>query len=123
MKVLGDSSQMEEVKELMKKKPIIIFFFMNGCGHCEATRPAWEELQRKNLPFEFAEVESAAVPSDIGVNGFPHFHIVNKKGKVKKVDGEKRTVQELGKALGLKFGGSRRRHTRRFVRRVRKTLR
>ena len=114
---------MEEVKNLMKKKPIIIFFFMNGCSHCEATRPAWEKLQQMNLPYQFAEVESAAVPADIGVRGFPHFHKVDKKGKVKKVDGEKTTVQELGKALGLKFGGARRRHTRRLVRRVRKTLR
>lgn len=121
MKVLDDPGQMEEVKKLMKQKPIIIFFFMNGCSRCEATRPAWKELTQMSLPFQFAEVESAAVPLDIGVRGFPHFHMVDKKGKVKKVDGEKLSVKDLTASLGLKSGGSRRRNTRRLVRRVRKT--
>lgn len=131
MKTFTRSSQSQEVKKLMKKGPIIIFFFMDGCSHCEATRPAWKELSQSGLPFQFAEVESAAVSPDIGIQGFPHFHLVDSVGRVKTVDGEKTTKDELANSLGLtknivlrplrtRRGGLR---SRRLRRRVRKTLR
>jgi hypothetical protein len=102
MKVIRDASQMEEVKKLMTQKPIIIFFFMDGCGHCEATRPAWEQLASSGLPYQFAEVESAAVSPQSGIQGFPHFHLVDKRGKVVKVDGAKTSIGDLKKSLGIK---------------------
>ena len=130
MKVITSSEQFDEVKKLMNKKGVIIFFFMNGCGHCEATRPAWTELTRSGLPYEFAEVESAAVSPQTGISGFPHFHLVDKSGKVRTVDGEKTNILDLAKSLGIslkKKGGSKslrslRRNTRRLTRRVRKVL-
>jgi thiol-disulfide isomerase/thioredoxin len=67
----------DELKSLMKKKGVVIFFFMDGCGHCEATRPAWEELSRSGIPLEFAEVESSVVSPELGIRGFPHFHLVD----------------------------------------------
>jgi len=114
----------------MKKKGVVIYFFMDGCGHCEATRPAWEELSRSGIPLEFAEVESSVVSPEFGIQGFPHFHFVDSKGRVKKVDGEKTSKAELSNSLGLtkrillrpyttrRRGGK----SRRLRRRVRKTL-
>ena len=131
MKVITDSNKTDEVLKLMKQKGIIIFFFMNGCGHCEDTRPAWTELTRSGLPYQFAEVESAAVSPQTGISGFPHFHLVDKDGKVTKVDGEKTNISDLTNSLGIKLkkaGGSKslrrslRRNTRRLSRRVRKVL-
>jgi len=98
MKVIQNS---DEVKEFMKKRNIIIFFFMDGCGHCEATRPAWQELSRSRLPYQFAEVESANVSPEFEIQGFPHFHLVDSKGKVRTVDGARSTKSELASALGL----------------------
>jgi len=91
----------EDIKNFMKKRNVIIFFFMDGCGHCEATRPAWQELSRSRLPYQFAEVESAHVSPEFGIQGFPHFHLVDSKGKVRKVDGARSTKSELASALGL----------------------
>ena len=118
----------EELKEFMKKKGVVIFFFMEGCGHCEATRPAWMDLSQSGLPLEFAEVESAVVSPEFGVQGFPHFHLVDSKGRVKKVDGAKTSKAELANSLGLTKRAGRRSRTRRggarrLRRRVRKTLR
>ena len=130
MKVIRDSSQAKEVEALMRKKGVVIFFFMEGCSHCEATRPAWEQLSQSGLPYEFAEVESAAVSPQFGIQGFPHFHMKEKSGKVVKVDGEKTTKDDLAKALGIKviripklLRRTRRGNARRFIRRIRKTLR
>jgi hypothetical protein len=131
MKVISDSTKASEVLKLMKQKGIIIFFFMNNCGHCEATRPAWTQLSQSGLPYQFAEVESAAVSPQTGILGFPHFHLVEKNGKVKKVDGEKTNISDLAKSLGIKLkkrGGSKslhrtlRHHSRRLTRRVGKIL-
>jgi hypothetical protein len=131
MKVISDSSKADEVMKLMKEKGIIIFFFMNNCGHCEATRPAWTQLSQSGLPYQFAEVESAAVSPQTGILGFPHFHLVEKNGKVRKVDGEKTNISDLAKSLGIKLkkgGASKslrraiRRNTLRLSRRVRKVL-
>jgi len=113
----------------MKKKGVVIYFFMDGCGHCEATRPAWEELSRSGIPLEFAEVESSVVSPEFGIRGFPHFHLVDSMGRVKKIDGAKTSKAELANSLGLKRiifrPGTTRRgrgRSRRFRRRVRKTL-
>lgn len=119
----------KELKQFMKKKGVVIFFFMDGCGHCEATRPAWMDLSHSGLPLEFAEVESAVVSPEFGVQGFPHFHLVDAKGRVKKVDGAKTSKAELANSLGLtkrvvlRPRTTRRGGARRLRRRVRKTLR
>jgi len=131
MKTFTSPGDVEAVKKLMKEKPIIIFFFMEGCPHCDATRPAWSNLKTAGLPYEFAEVESAAVPPESGITGFPHFQVVRKNGDVKTSDGRKETAKELADSLGLNINGNkraglrrlrrtRRRNTRRLTRRVRK---
>jgi thiol-disulfide isomerase/thioredoxin len=110
---------------ILKKKNIIIFFFMNGCPYCEQTKPAWDELKHKTKGMQFIEIESQEVPTDkrteLGIEGYPHFIKIDKKGKRKSVSGSKPTADALSKALFSKAGG--RRNTKRFVRRVRKTLR
>jgi len=101
MKVIRDSGQSAEINKLMKTKNTIIFFFMDGCGYCEATRPAWSQLSQSGLPFQFVEIESAAVSPHLGINGFPHFHLVDSAGRVRKVDGSKTSKDELSSSLGL----------------------
>ena len=123
-------SQKAEVLSLMKEKPIIIFFHMSSCGHCARTMPHWKKLVQDKSRFglndvKMVSVERSAIPDEANVNGFPHFYIVNKKGRKSSVDGEKNSEESLAADLlkSFKLGGrrTRRRHSRRLVRRVRKT--
>jgi thiol-disulfide isomerase/thioredoxin len=115
---------MSRLDSLLEKKNIIIYFFMIGCPYCEKTKPVWDEFKSKQKGFEFAEIESDEVPDEkknsLGISGFPHFLMI-KNGKRKAVSGSKSTLKELKNAfsLGTFSGGS----SRRFRRRVRKTLR
>jgi thiol-disulfide isomerase/thioredoxin len=128
MEFLEEKDQ-PEVKKLMKEKPIIIFFHSTGCPHCTDTMPHWKELCSKKEEYGFGDtkmisVGDSAIPSDAGVSGVPHFRKISKSGKVSDVLGEKLSVDELVKSLKKMDGGSRRtrrRHSRRLVRRVRKT--
>ena len=117
----------EEVKQLLSSKtPVVIFFYMNGCPHCERSMGPWNDLAQDNLPYKMVQIESAKVPPELGIHGFPHFVAIHKDGKKTKSDGEKSSKEEIKGGLGLVQGGlrrrrrTRRRHTRRMSRRVRK---
>jgi thiol-disulfide isomerase/thioredoxin len=116
----------EEVKKLLSSKtPVVIFFYMDGCPHCDRTMGPWNELAKQDLPYRMVQIESAKVPPELGIHGFPHFMAVHKDGKKTKSDGEKQSKEEISGGLGLVKGGSRRRrtrrrHTRRMSRRARK---
>jgi len=113
---------------LLKKRNIIIYFFMIGCPYCEKTTPLWNELKDKHKEIEFVEVESQDITPEkkekLEIEGYPQFLKINKDGKKKKVKGSKDTLQQLEKELELgKFFGGRRRRSRRFRNRIRKTRR
>jgi glutaredoxin len=112
-----------KLDEALNQTNIIIYFFMIGCPHCEKTKPVWDQFKKEDPEYKYVEIESADVPdekkSELGIEGFPHFLKIDSKGKKKSVSGSKSTVQELKNAFKL-FGG---RRSRRFRRRVRKTLR
>jgi hypothetical protein len=123
-----EAGDQEKVKKILKEKPIIVFFHSTGCSHCTNTMPHWKELCSKKAEYGFGDtklvtVGDSAIPDDAGVTGVPHFRKISKSGKVTDVKGEKLSVKELVDSL-KKMGGSRRtrrRNTRRLVRRVRKT--
>lgn len=104
-----------KVRKLLKESgPLMIFFRLDGCGHCEAMKGPYAELQKEMPDTKFYTVESQFVPSELGISGFPHFIKID-KGKKKSTGGEM-TVDELKKQLG----GRRTRHrTRRLTRRRR----
>jgi thiol-disulfide isomerase/thioredoxin len=123
-----EASEQEKVKKILKEKPIIIFFHSTTCPHCTETMPHWKELCSKKAEHGFGDIKmisvgDSAIPDDAGVTGVPHFRKISKSGKVTDIKGSKLSVKELVDSL-KKMGGSRssrRRHTRRLVRRVRKT--
>jgi len=112
----------EDIKKYLKSsKPVAIFFYMDGCPHCEAMKPIWNQLENENPSIEFVEIESANVPSDLGIVGYPKFMKIEGGKQVGNADGEM-TKEEL-KATLLKSGGRRRRNRSRRLRRTRrKTL-
>ena len=114
----------EDVKRLLKSsKPVAIFFYLDGCGHCDAMKQPWNELEKEKSDIEFSKVESQYVPEEMSISGFLHFVLVE-DGKQKRVVGGEMEKEELKAKL---FGGgrrkrrtTRRRSTRKTTRRVRK---
>lgn len=113
---------MKDVKDIKKflksSKPVAIFFYMDGCPHCEAMKPIWNELEHETPSVEFVAVESANVPSDMGITGYPKFMKIERSKQVGSADGEM-TKEELKGKL-LTSGGRRRRNRSRRVRRTRR---
>ena len=103
----------EDVKKLMtSSKPVVIFFFLEGCPHCETMDPIWEELEKETPDTEFIKVESSAVPSELGITGFPKFMKIQGGKQVSSVDGEV-SKDELKSKLLSATGGRRSRRLRR----------
>lgn len=100
----------------------VVYYYMEGCPYCIKTTPLWNKVKKMGFPYKFYEVEHETIPSEFGISGFPQFHIREKDGTVRVVEGSRDTVKELQSALGLKSGGGRFR-TRRSVNAIRKGLR
>jgi len=93
--------------EKILKQPVLVLFFMDGCPHCEANKPAWNEAKKK-AGVRTVEIESSATPESSGVTGFP---TMTYKGK--EISGQKGSGDEILKELGVPvkrrlLGGTRR---------------
>jgi len=84
----------------LKRRPLLVFFYMEGCSHCEVTRPHWDEM-KKNIHIPAVEIESANVPWDEHVTGFPTMKFKPLKGKERVTTGEKHSSAEIIRDLGL----------------------
>lgn len=80
-------------------RPVVVFYYMNGCPHCRDTWPAWRELKR-SADGVFQEIEAKDAK---GVtSAFPTF-VVRRKGKeVKRAMGTKTDARALARELGLR---------------------
>ena len=99
-----------KVRALMKSiEPIVIFFWLDGCGHCESMKQPYSEIQKELPNMKFYKVESEHVPEELGINGFPQFVKVQDGKQTKSVGGEMPKAELKAKLLG----GGRRKRTRR----------
>lgn len=131
VKVYDTPEDKEEVKRLLEEKePMVVFFYMEGCPHCEKTKPAFDEADTGDLPK--IEVEASATPEEAEVSGFPTMKKIDKEGKEVTTSGEKTEAKEIEKELEIEEpkekkekGGRRRRrsrtHRKRTLRRKRLT--
>jgi len=109
--VLRGGDKKEEAKKLLKTRPLLVLFFMDGCPHCETNKPAWEEAKRKaDVPT--AEIEASATPEE-EATGFPTMKYKGEKG-TKEISGEKKSGDEILDELDVpkKSAGGRRRRLR-----------
>lgn len=106
------SSKKEEAKNILKKAPILVLFFMDGCPHCDANMPHWDKMVSKHPEISSVKIEASATPDNSGVSGFPTMEYHGENGSVKRISGEKESPEAIESELGLKKGG-RRRRTRR----------
>lgn len=110
-------------KTLSSKEPVVIFFYMIGCPHCEKMNGPWKNLKAKHSDTKLVKVESQNVPKSLEgkINGFPHFMRIE-NGKEKVSFGGSMSEDALEQKLfGLRGGRSRR--LRRRTRKVKRTLR
>ena len=114
MKEIASPKELEEL--LKSKEPVAIFFYMNGCGHCEAMHTPWDHLSKKKGGMVFAKMESGTIPDKLGVGGYPEFRLA-KGGKFVKVASGRMPESQLAGAL---FGGGNR--SRRKIRSIRNSL-
>lgn len=84
------SANKEQFKEATKKdQPMLILYYAEWCGHCQALHPTWEALKKKVEKMDgivIGEVEYTnmqALPTSLkNIRGFPTIQILE-KGKVK----------------------------------------
>ena len=117
--VLRGGDKKEEAKKLLKTQPLLVLFFMDGCPHCDANKPAWEEAKKKSgVPT--AEIEASATPEE-EATGFPTMKYKSKEG-TKEISGKKDSGDEILDELKVpkkSTGGRRRRlRSRRHVNRL-----
>jgi hypothetical protein len=110
----------------MSKRSTVVYFYMIGCPHCEAMRPAWDDAKKKLKKggAEVSEKESQQVKPDDGVSSFPTVVKYESGQEVKRIEGSRDKGDQIVSELGLSRGGARRRRTHRGKRKTRhRTLR
>lgn len=106
-----------DVKQKLKRRPLLVLFYMEGCSHCEANKPKWDEFTRKHSKIPFVEIESVNVPPEENVSGFPTMKFKPKRGRERTISGQQESASEIERKLGLLRSLTRRR-PRRLSRRV-----
>ena len=71
----------------------LVYFHMNGCGHCKKMMPEWDKFQQ-NAPqgVKVSKVEQAEKPDlmqKLGIQGFPTIKLFNNGKPVKDYNGER----------------------------------
>ncbi len=120
------AAKKQDAKKALAKRPVLVLFYMIGCPHCEANKPAWDDAKTKvSKDTEIVEIEASATPDDEGVSGFPTMKYKDKSGKETTTSGEKESGDAIVSELKVpKKGGSRRsRSLRRTHRRRDRKLR
>lgn len=105
------------IEKNLKRRPLLVLFYMNGCSHCEANKPKWDEMKKKHIHIPVEEIESANVPQSERVSGFPTMKFKPRHGRERVLTGQQESASEIERKLGLTRGLTRRR-SRRLSRRV-----
>lgn len=110
-------TNVDDVRKALKStKPVILFFYLDGCPHCETMAPLFDQLEKEMPSTECIKVESGNVPPELGISGFPKFVKVSAGKQVATADGE---MSKDDLSSKLKSGGRRRPTRRRNTRRKR----
>lgn len=102
------TTEAEVVKALNGDKPVVVFLYMDGCGHCMRTKPMYDELASELRGVNMVKANAAncrQLCAQQGISGFPTF-LTNfgygpgeAHSKWKKYVGAKATKADLKKML------------------------
>lgn len=108
----------------MSGRTAVIYFYMIGCPHCEAMRPAWDDAKKKMKGVDVKEKESRNVEMNDGVQSFPTVVLYKNGKEVKRIEGSRDKGVQILSELGLHRRDTRRRRSYRGKRKTRhRTLR
>lgn len=114
--LLEGSARKKDAERMLKKRPLLVLFFMNGCPHCAANEKAWKEAKKK-MGGKAVEIEAEATPDSAGVSGFPTMKYITEGGEERVITGSRQSGGQILQELGITTkGGSRRRTRRRTMR-------
>jgi thiol-disulfide isomerase/thioredoxin len=78
-----------------KKK--VVYFYMNGCPHCDSFSPIWDDF-KQNCPLDTYKIESAnagEMMTKYKISGFPTILLLDENNnKLKELEGD-RTLANL----------------------------
>jgi len=78
----------------------LVFFHMNGCGHCDRFMPIWDKFVKEmGTTIKTKKVEKNQdidLVNSADISGFPTIAIMNGSKKIKEYQGD-RTVKDLKK--------------------------
>jgi hypothetical protein len=100
------------IETSLQRRPVLVLFYMNGCSHCEANKPKWDEVKRKYKKIPVVEIESADVPASENVSGFPTMKFKPKHGRERVISGQQESSAEIIRNLGLNRRNTRHRSLR-----------
>jgi thiol-disulfide isomerase/thioredoxin len=121
MKELQSEAELDEI--LKSPGKVVVFYFMNQCGHCQAMHKPYEELEKAHTDTKFVKVETKHIPDTLGKSAFPEFELRENKKVKSKAEGQMPKAELESKLFGGTLGGRRRRtRSRKLRRRTRKVL-
>ena len=87
-KTIFTSMNSENFENNGQKK--VVYFYMNGCPHCDSFSPIWDEF-KQNCPLPTHKIESAnagEMMNTYNISGFPTILLLNENNtKLKELDG------------------------------------
>jgi hypothetical protein len=101
------------LENLTKKQPCVIFFHMDGCGHCEGVKKVWPGFKRNmcqkhKTKIPFIDVNSDALPlidnNKFNIRGFPSIvKSLPNNDTIEEFNGPDRSKESLIKWFESKF--------------------
>jgi len=108
----------------MSGRTAVVYFYMIGCPHCEAMRPAWDNAKKNMKTIDVTEKEARDVDMNDGVQSFPTVIRYNGDKEVKRIEGSRDKGSMILKELGLQRRSTNRGRSYRGKRKTRnRTLR
>jgi len=119
---VNEDSKVDKYNKLLRDNHVIVLFYMDGCGACEALKPHWNEFEKelrskkdKHDNIVIAKVNSRYMNDISGyksILGYPTIYHLHNGEKISEFS-DKRTVSALNKYLNnikshAKKGGRRR---------------
>jgi len=95
----------------MSGRAAVVYFYMIGCPHCEAMRPAWDNAKKNMKQVHVTEKEARNVEMNDGVQSFPTIVLYKNGKEVKRIEGSRENGKQIVSELGLR--GLQKRSTRR----------
>lgn len=89
----------------MSRRTAVVYFYMIGCPHCEAMRPAWDHAKKKMKSVDVKEKESRDVGMEDGVQSFPTIVLYKNGKEIKRIEGSREKGGQILAELGLLHRG------------------